>query len=190
MVEKWVFEEIVEDDKDIIGLVAYALYKQRKHTLGVSLREQGKDEDLIREELKSFHNQALQSNSLDDYRARGKIFLDEIVHSIEEEFSKERRLLEEQTKKRLSAEKSKILKDIENYQRANQLWREKILNWFLSGLSTTFSSLLITCLIVGVLVLSVSTDRRQKILENIAADYFSVPQIQTQPTQSDTNHQP
>ncbi|MFT7223124.1 MAG: hypothetical protein ACI82Z_000656 [Cellvibrionaceae bacterium] len=44
LTEKWVFESLAKDDKDSIGLIAYALYKNQKHTLTTSLRKEGKGE--------------------------------------------------------------------------------------------------------------------------------------------------
>ena len=78
MSKKWVFESLVTDDKDAIGLIAYAFYKRKKHTLATSLRSEGKDESHIQQEVRTFHDHALQSNALPDYREEAKKFLDEI----------------------------------------------------------------------------------------------------------------
>lgn len=55
--KKWVFTEIIAYEQDVLGLIAYALYKKDKHDTAVSLRQQGYDEPSIEKQLNDFHNQ-------------------------------------------------------------------------------------------------------------------------------------
>ncbi|CBJ88883.1 hypothetical protein HZS38_12070 [Xenorhabdus nematophila] len=77
MSKKWVFEALVKDDKDAVGLIAYALYKYRKHILATNLRNQGENESIIKKEVSIFHKQTLQNNSPDDYRDRATHYLNQ-----------------------------------------------------------------------------------------------------------------
>lgn len=180
MTKKWVFEALVKDDQDSIGLIAYALYKHKKHTLATSLRSEGKDEEHIQQQVQTFHDQTLQNNSLDDYREKAKNFLDKIFDELEENisarFEKEKAQLEKQHKKDLANEKRSLLQKIKNYQHANRAWYEKAGTWLLSGIPGIVSSFLVTCLIIGASVLFIPEDKRQAMLTNLWAEYFGVQQ--------------
>lgn len=180
MNKKWVFESLVTDDKDAIGLIAYALYKHKKHTLATSLRKAGHGEEHIQQQVQTFHDQTLQNNSLDDYREKAKNFLDKIFKEIEADvkasFEKEKAQLEKQHQKDLANEKRKLYQNIKNYQHANRAWYEKLGAWLLSGIPGIASSFLVTCLIIGASVLLISEDKRQEMLRSLWAEYFGVQQ--------------
>ncbi|WP_428242325.1 hypothetical protein [Gynuella sp.] len=180
MTKKWVFESLVKDDQDSIGLIAYALYKHKKHTLATSLRKEGKNEEYIQQQVQTFHDQTLQNNSLDDYREKAKNFLNKIFSELEADisagFEKEKAQLEKQHKKDLANEKRKLCQNIKNYQHANRTWYEKLGAWLLSGIPGIVSSFLVTCLIIGASVLLISEDKRQDMLRSLWAEYFGVQQ--------------
>lgn len=195
MARKWVFESLVNNDQDSIGLIAYALYKHKKHTLATSLRQAGNDEDYIQQQVQTFHDQTLQNNSLEDYREKAKNFLNKIFQEIEEDisakFEKEIAQVEKQHKKELTNEKRKLFKNIKEYQHANRAWYEKLGAWLLSGIPGIVSSFLVTCLIIGASILFISEDKRQDMLRSLWAEYFGVQQqVTTEPQKPDTSRQP
>lgn len=66
MEKRWVFQKLVKkmDDGsvDVLGLVAYALYKAKKDEVATALREQGKPEAEIEQRLQEFHDNTLISD--------------------------------------------------------------------------------------------------------------------------------
>lgn len=192
LTKKWVFESLVTDNKDAIGLIAYALYKHKKHTLATSLRKQGKGEDYIQQQVQTFHDQTLQNNSLGDYRERAKNFLDEIFDELEEiisaDYKKEKAKLEKQHQNALKNQKAKILKNMREYQTENKSPLEKLGLWLLSGIPGIVSSFIITCFILGASMLLVSEDRRQEVFAELASKYLGISQdaYQIQPTKPST----
>lgn len=182
--KRWVFESLVKDDKDTIGLIAYALYKHKKHTLAKSLRKEGRDEQYIQAQVDTFHDQTLQNGSLEDYREKAKSFLSQIFKEVENEieahlkerFEREKAQLQKLHKKDLANTKRDLLEKIKNYPLANRPWWKKAGEWLLSGMPSVVSSFLITSLIIGASVLFVSKEKRQEILRSLSAEYLGVPQ--------------
>lgn len=191
MSKQWVFESLVTDDKDAIGLIAYALYKNEKHTLATNLRRQGRPEETIQQEVNTFHDQTLQNNSLGYYRDRATTYLSDLIQRVQddeiEKFNKEKAKIEKQHQNELKNQRTKILKSMREYQTANKSALEKIGLWLLSGIPGIVSSFIVTCLIIGASVLFISEDKRQDMLKSLWAEYFGVSQAtQSQPAQPST----
>lgn len=196
MTKKWVFESLVTDDKDAIGLIAYALYKHKKHTLATSLRKEGKEEGYIQQQVQTFHDQTLQNNSLGDYREKANSFLDEIFDELEEiisaDFKKEKAKLEKQCQNEIKNQKAKILKNMREYQTANKSPLEKLGLWLLSGIPGIVSSFVLTCFILGASIFLVNEDKRQEVFADLASKYLGVSQNTppAQPTKSNVSPKP
>ncbi|MCU7974892.1 hypothetical protein L5M43_06310 [Shewanella sp. SW36] len=78
--KKWVYSELVQHDNDVLGIVAYALYKKEKHETATQYRKQGKNEDYIAEQISAFHDQvASVATRQDGYRERAKQVLSATV---------------------------------------------------------------------------------------------------------------
>lgn len=189
MTKKWVFESLVTDDRDAVGLIAYALYKNKKHTLASNLRSEGKAEDTIQQEVNTFHDQTLQNNSLVDYREKATNYLSELIQNVQNDervkYTQEKQKLEQKHQKekkdlgkeheaKLKKQKTAILKNMREYQGANRTFPEKTFHWLASGLPGIVSSFLITCLIIGASVLLVSEDRKQEVFTELASKYFGI----------------
>ncbi|MEH6671360.1 hypothetical protein [Halopseudomonas sp.] len=176
--KKWVFATLVKNDRDTVGLIAYALYKHKKHTLATSLRDDGKDEAFIQQQVQTFHDQTLQNNSLDDYREKATKFLADIFDQIEKDVSvnheKERVLLEKKYKKDLTNEQKRLFQNIKNYQYDHRSKMDRLGAWLLSGVPSVVSSFLIASLLIGASVLTVSEEQRQAVLKSLWANYFGV----------------
>lgn len=188
MNKKWVFESLVTDDKDAVGLIAYALYKHKKHTLATSLRKAGNKEEYIQQQVQTFHDQTLQNNSLDDYREKSKNFLDQIFkeleNSIQADFEREKTLLAKQHKKELANQQKLLYQKIKNFQYAKQGWPKKLGIWLLSGIPGIVSSILVTSLIIGASVLFTSEDTRQEVLLSLLSEYLGIQQETSPPDES------
>ncbi|UAW98743.1 hypothetical protein KEM63_01790 [Halopseudomonas nanhaiensis] len=178
MKKRWVFASLVKNDQDAIGLIAYALYKHKKHTLATSLRSEGKDETFIQQQVDTFHDQTLQNNSLDDFREKATKFLDEMIGQIEKDLTadheKEKAALAKQHKNQLTNEQKRLLQNMKNYQRAHRSIWERAGAWILSGVPSAVSSFLIASLVIGASVLTVSEEQRQAVLTSLWANYFGV----------------
>lgn len=194
MTKKWVFESLVKDDKDAIGLIAYALYKNEKHTLASNLRhKEGKLEPEIQQEVKTFHDQTLQNNSLKHYRERATTYLSEIIERVQkdesEKYQKEKAKLEKHHANDLKNQKAKILKSMREYQSVNKTFLEKSTAWLLSGIPGIVSSFIITCILFGASMLLVSEDRRQQVFAELASEYLGISQAAPTP-QPSANQKP
>jgi hypothetical protein len=79
-----VFEKLVHQDDDLIGLLAYALYKQRKRAWLVDFISQ-QDREPTEDEERSFLIGETTSSRLNDYRKQAEAILasygDEIIQS-------------------------------------------------------------------------------------------------------------
>lgn len=193
LTKKWVFESLVTDDKDAIGLIAYALYKNEKHTLASSLRQQGKDEQTIQQEVKIFHDHTLQNNSLGHYKDRATTYLSKLIQKVQddeiEKYQKEKMKSDKQHQTELKKQRAEILKGMREYQTANKSALDKLTHWLLSGLPGIVSSFLITCFILGASMLLVSEDRRQEVFAELASKYLGVQRTE-QSTQPSTKPKP
>lgn len=179
MSKKWVFETLVKDDKDAVGLIAYALYKNKKHTLATSLRDEGRQELDIQREVTIFHDQTLQNDSLSDYRDKAESYLNDLFKRIAEleraGCEKKIAALEKKHLTDLKKEKAKILKNMREYQGAHKSLLDRFKVWILSGIPGIVSSFILTCFFLGASMMLVSEKKRQEVLADVASSYFGVP---------------
>ncbi len=187
------FASLVTDDKDAIGLIAYALYKHKKHTLATTLRNEGREENDIQTQVQTFHDQTLQHNSLDDYRDKATNFLNQMIKEVEtrekEKYQKEKAKSDKEHKSTLTKEKTKLFNKIKNYQEVNREWYEKLGSWLLSGIPSIVSSFIVTCLLLGASMFLVSEAKRQEVFTELASKYLGIQQG-AQPTKSSANQKP
>lgn len=128
MQKKWVFSSLVTKDDDVVGLIAYALYKHRKDELARGLRAQGKDEEEISTELVHYHdNMVNQQSQLNDWREKASQIIAAIakdasnkaIERKNNELENERKGLQDEKNRlanleaRLRAKQNKIPSDIE-----------------------------------------------------------------------------
>lgn len=173
--KKWVFDTLVEHDKDAIGLIAYALYKYKKHTLAKTLRAEGSTEEHIQEQVRTFHDQTLQNSSLEDYREKATNYLNELFKKVEDterdKYSREKAQLEKQFKKDILKERREFIKNVQEYERMHKPWHSVVGSFLLSGIPGIVSSFLIFCLIVGAAIFFVPEAERTSILTKLFAEY-------------------
>lgn len=189
MSQKWVFEALVKNEKDGIGLIAYALYKHKKHALAQSLRNQGKPEDHIQAQVKIFHDQTLQNNTLDDYREKANTYLSEVYGQLEEDITskyeeKEKQLKqahetkEIQTRKdceaKIKKEKRIFIKSVQEYEKINKPMLSVFWAWLVSGIPGVIASFVLTAFFLGASVLLVPEEKRKEVFASLAAEYLGV----------------
>lgn len=77
-----VFEKLVSAPDDIVGMIAYCLYKQQKIETLNEMRE-SKGADLSEDEIKAFIAFSSTESQLDKYRLQGESILSEMISTIE-----------------------------------------------------------------------------------------------------------
>lgn len=176
------YQALVENDNDSIGLIAYAFYKKDKNSLANDLRLNSVDEEEIEKQVQIFHDQALEKGRLDQFKERASVYLEKLTAQIEKdiftdlsrEFEKEREDLIKAHAKALKAEKEKIWKGIKEYSIKEKPWYEKLLPWFFSGFPGLTSAFFLSILLLGLSVLFIPLQQRQDALRDIAINYFGV----------------
>ncbi|GAB2200886.1 hypothetical protein [Sessilibacter sp. MAH4] len=196
MNKKWVFESLVKDDKDAIGLIAYALYKHKKHNLANNLRADGASDVQIEQQVKTFHDQALLSDSLNDYREMAVTYFDALISEAEEKYNEKQRLqkkahedkvkslklLHEKEIKNLNTkhinelkrQEANLLKKIKEYSLTHKSVFEKLVHWLFSGIPSTISTFLLTALFLGSVLFFTSEEKRKEVFSEFASKYISI----------------
>lgn len=178
MEKRWVFETIVEDDQDVVGLIGYALYKYKKYELAQSLRKQGCPEDQIQDQVQTFHDHFLLNNSVNDYRNKATNFLDNVYKKMEDglkqAFDEKKDKLEKQYNKDLGKARRDFIKSVQEYERFNKTWPEKIWSFLISGIPGIVSSFIVTSLIIGAALLFVPQATRNQVFVTLASQYMGV----------------
>lgn len=81
--KKWVFTELVKDPNNIEQLISYTIYKGFKDEKAQSLRNVGKSDTEIDEELARYHDHCLSSKKqLDVFRDKAKAILQGYVEAV------------------------------------------------------------------------------------------------------------
>lgn len=179
----------MENDTDAIGLIAYALYKHKKHSLAQSLRAGNHAESYIQDQVKIFHDQTLQNNSLGDYRVKSENFLYEICVQLETDITtkfneregqlkQSHEVREAQTKKecetKIKKERREFIKSVQEYERTNKSIFSIFWAWLISGIPGVIASFVITAFVVGASVLMVSEEKRKEVFASLVAEYVGI----------------
>ncbi|RUO38880.1 hypothetical protein CWE15_10260 [Aliidiomarina taiwanensis] len=180
--KNWVFECLVKGDNDPVGFIAYSFYKKAKHEIAVKLREEGASEEEIRTRVQAHHDNAVKSQEiLNTYVESATRFLVGITDKIEREISdkfnrkheqqerewlERKQKLESAAKKALDAEAKKLVAAARTYK--NPKFREKALNWFLSGLSSLAASLFVAVVVGGLMWWVTPEQTKKEAIEALA----------------------
>lgn len=168
------FEELVNDEQDLQGLMAYALYKHKKHTLAVSLRANGTSEDAIAERLSNFHDDQVASNQIEDYRNRSSAILDNLFVEIEEDvkdrvvklYEREAEKQKREHAKALKASEDRLVRNIIRYKADKRSFWMKTWLWLASGVPTALSAVVVSILFYIALFFFVPEDLKKEVYTN------------------------
>lgn len=150
--KKWVFRELVKNENDYQGLLAYACYKMEKDKLAQDLREANKSEEEVEKDLEQFHNASVTKGQLEEFKKKGlKIMtalteeLDEglinkhsdEIHVLKEQHQQVIKYKEKQYKKTLEKEikiartniKKELLEKMQEYSLSKTSIFIKVLKW-------------------------------------------------------------
>ncbi len=99
----YIYEKLVEDKNDIIGHIAYSIYKEDK--INYIKKKKQEIDEVTEETLKPFHEISSSQSSIDSYRIKAEIFMQAFFENTFQEMKEdiETQTIENQTD---------ILKDI------------------------------------------------------------------------------
>ncbi|MEI7346840.1 hypothetical protein [Dickeya chrysanthemi] len=88
--KSWVFQLLVKNPEDSIGLIAYSFYKLEKNQYAEKLRTTGKTTQEIDLAVKQFHEQVVHTQlRLDAYRDNARTMFSRLLEDWEEEIRKD-----------------------------------------------------------------------------------------------------
>lgn len=151
---QWVYKRLVTSDADVVGLIAYGFYKNRKSELADGYRKQGLDEAGIAQKLREFHDQVVSGNGeVDQYKRRAEQYLDRILAD---------------THRHARAEAiDRVVASAKNEQDASKPWYKAFFSWLLSGVPSAISTLLLTVAVLGIMLFFSSTEHKSRIASDL-----------------------
>jgi Fe2+ transport system protein B len=208
MGKKWVFNSLVTSDNDPIGLLAYSLYKFQKDEIGKKLRSGDMKEPEIAQQLSSFHDATLHSDTaLRDFRDKAVRMIEligektveahrkrivkeyeaksEILTEEKKEFDKSVRTHDRMVKKEKTKIKNNLLEQFRTTvdDTPKKSTFRKVFNWLVGGFSGIAAQIIVIVITFGLLAIFTSnTDQLvKKFAENIAASITSSPNVDMTP---------
>lgn len=202
--KRWVFTELVDDDTDYVGLIAYALYKVEKNQLAESLKKQGFNSAHIDAKVKEFHDSVVE---IPKTKARYRQTAEEVMRSlvtnmenkIRPEFQGQIEKLQKQVvdkDKKHTAELAKAKRlGVESFYDAyctgNKEGKSKWLLsalWLWSGFSGVFAAIIVAVAVYGLAAMFLTSDKREEILSSAADNIISavapsspIPEVKASP---------
>lgn len=194
--KKWVFTELVKEENDALGLIAYAHYKQDKHETAVSLRKEGMNEEEIKQKLEDFHHQvATIPQRQENYKQKAlKTIADTVTVILSPQRNKLEKLEVGLNQQKLQLEQEKKEMDVfikkqvkEKIEKAEKEIRKKELKrldkasravvlpkgwvrfccWLLSGIPGLIATIIISVLFFGCIAYFSSTEKKQNLLRGV-----------------------
>ncbi|ELN9002585.1 hypothetical protein RZT97_003433 [Vibrio cholerae] len=189
MTKQWVFIELVKDEKDIEGLISYAIYKYRKNELALDAKKKGKSEEEIDLAVRAYHDQVLASKSTqDDFREKAVRILDVAIQKSSqaivekqnkaydnklqelERKEKELELREKQLDKILAKERLKVRnEEINRIKEAaknttKDSRRVSFAKWLASGFSGILATTIAVIFAFGLMSITSSEEKKQELM--------------------------
>ena len=178
--KNWVYECLVENDTDPVGLIAYAFYKKSKHDVAKDMRARGMSEQEISLKTQTHHDSVLQSNELlEGFNAKSKTFLTEINSrlkaSVKEELQKEHDKKVKELQKKEKAAFEKALRQLKNAAKSSPP-QSKILKsifWLLNGFAGVFAAILMAFLVGGIIYAASPEARKAETKREIVTEILN-----------------
>lgn len=184
--KKWVFQELVKPgngELNVIGLVAYSLYKAKKDSLASELHKQGDPEEEIQRRLDEFHdNVSLNKAEKDDLILKAKLLIDnaintpyqKLVDNLNEQVETQLKKLnddkakfelecDKERKKIQNQEANKLKKAASSFQKPS-LWI-RFFQWVGGGFAGVFATIITGIIIMGLLTYNGSPEDRAATVE-------------------------
>lgn len=190
LAKKWVFKQFVSNNKDWIGLVAYALYKSDKSDLAAKLRSENVSEEKIAQEVANFHDHLVhQQDRIQAYKDQAislfsKVFSDQ-EQEIQARHKAEIDLLNNQHKSELKKERERIYKKIKDFPGSDKTWWAMVGAWLSDGVKGVLATSLVSALLIGFLVLLTSDVTRSEIIAKVVKEIIQVDVASNQDKKND-----
>lgn len=203
MSKRWVFTELVKDNRDHIGLIAYALYKVDKNELAESLRAQGFSSEIIDIKVKEYHDNIVEmSTTQHRYRENAERVMIELLTEMESKIFPDFQGQITKLQKQMEAKDKKHQKDLakakwagvqsfyEAYCDSDKGKSKLLLSWFWlwNGFSGVLATIIVAILVYGAAALFVTSDKRDEILSSAADNIKSavtssspIPEVKASP---------
>lgn len=170
--KQWVFKRLVQDENDLIGLLAYSLYKCRKTEIADKHRARNATEAEINTQLALFHDQTvLGETEIKNYRVRGQALFNNLVETSRADLQKELEQAKLRHKKELADARRKAIDDLaatvkkSKSEQANK-WLGVGL-WFVSAIPGSFATMLWVVLIYGIAMYFTPEAQRSAAVANM-----------------------
>ncbi|CAH1592703.1 hypothetical protein DC915_RS03285 [Vibrio parahaemolyticus] len=200
MEQRWVFQKLVkkptDGSLDLIGYIAYALYKAKKDELATNLRESNTPEDIIDRRLKEFHdNTLLTPRECDSLRENAEQILnsgiDAALSSLEETLNNDMTIAIDKVKNDFARKESQLQKERTEFEKKRQSTRtalrkeesrkllaaakeavlptkrERVIDWVLNGFSGIVATFILGVIVFGGAAMFSSQETKQQLLENV-----------------------
>lgn len=105
----WVYRKLVESENDLVGAIAYSLYKRHKIEY-ISQYQSETNNPPTDEQLAEFHRISSSQTSLDHYRHQADMLLSNLLHFATENIASE---MQQQQKEVIHNELAQLLKPIQ-----------------------------------------------------------------------------
>lgn len=137
----FIYNKIVEGEKDLAGIIAYSVYKKHKIEIIEQIKEDKNDDKILESELQAFVSMSNTDTQIESYRNEAKLFLKEYSDI----------LLKEK------------LEDIENY------YKKKAVGNFMRGVWQSVVGSIFFSLLIGLLIIILWSTKVgfKEVVENI-----------------------
>lgn len=183
--KQWVFQRLVkpgDGELNVVGLVAYSLYKAKKDELATGLRKAGEVEEKIQDKLNDYHDNVLLNKlEQDDLITRAESLIDdaisgpyqEMLENLNKEYQKKIDALDEDKKafndslkklrSKIQAEEANKLKKAANgYQEPGFFVSTGL--WLWGGFAGVAATLLTGVIVYGILAMLGTPEEKNRLV--------------------------
>lgn len=146
----WIYRELVESEDDLVGAVAYSLYKRHKIEY-IQQCEQETGDMPTPEQMVEFHRISSSQTSLDHYRHQADMLLSNLLHFATENIASE---MQKQQKEVIYKELQALLAPIQTEIAKKKSWRYKASEAIISVFGTVIVFVLVGLLLKGYQLIS------------------------------------
>jgi len=180
--KKWVFDLLVKDQNDTLGLLAYAIYKHRKSGVAKGMRQAGRKEEDIKQAMKNFHDMAVDGgDQLNDYKKEAVRLLDVLEQKLTEQMNK-------QHTKEITQKRNEIFKKIQHYSINEQSYGRRLWNWLIGEIPKAIASFILTIMLLGLAAWFAPESTKKIIIEGLLKTYVESIGVTTTPETKKAAH--
>lgn len=141
----WVYKQLVQHENDLVGAIAYSLYKQHKIEW-IKKCEQDNGTSPTKEQLTEFHRFSSSYTSLENYRNNAEQLMSGFLSYVTENIADD---MQKQNKQVIHDELVELLKPIQNEIAKKKDWKQLVIDALVSVFGTIIVIILIGFLLRG-----------------------------------------